>query len=293
MYLKGKSLNIDIMKALKSIQLVLIIISSICLNAQDYPFEVSVKGSGQAILLFPGFTCTGAVWEDAVTELSKNYECHVFTFAGFGDVTAIEKPWFPKIKIGVEAYVKEQNLENPIIVGHSLGGTLGLWLASEAEHPFSKLIVIDALPSTGALMMPDFNSEAVVYENPWNNQLLAMDDASFDAMASQMAAGMSMNKEKHELIKDWMVQADRETYVYGYTDLLKLDLREDIAKITIPVTILAAAQPYGLETASSTYTKQYKNLEKYEIEFAADAAHFIMFDSPVWFQEKLTASLEN
>lgn len=293
MYLKGKSLNIDIMKVLKSIQLVLIISISICVNAQTHPFEVQVKGSGQAILLFPGFTCTGDVWEDTIIELSKNYECHVFTFAGFGAVAPIEKPWFPKIKIGVEAYVKEQNLENPIIVGHSFGGALGLWMATEAEHQFSQLIVVDALPSTGALMMPDFKSEAIVYDNPWNNQLLAMDDASFETMASQMAAGMSMNKEKHEQIKDWIVQADRQTYVYGYTDLLKLDLRAEIGKINIPVTILAAAQPYGLEMAKSTYSKQYKNLKNYKIEFAADAAHFIMFDNPEWFQEKLIASLKN
>jgi pimeloyl-ACP methyl ester carboxylesterase len=111
------------MKALKIIHLVLILMTSICVNAQDYPFEVLIKGSGQPILLFPGFTSTGDVWEDSVTELSKNYECHIFTFAGFGDVAPVEKPWFPKIKRGVEAYVKEQNLENPIIIGHSLGGT--------------------------------------------------------------------------------------------------------------------------------------------------------------------------
>ena len=90
---------------------------------------------------------------------------------------------------------------------------------------------------------------------------------------------------------EWMVQADRETYVYGYTDLLKLDLREDIRKINIPVSILAAAQPYGLEMAQRTYTEQYKNLKNYDIVFASDAAHFIMYDSPQWFQEKLNAIL--
>ncbi|MFT6994606.1 MAG: pimeloyl-ACP methyl ester carboxylesterase, partial [Maribacter sp.] len=169
----------------------------------------------------------------------------------------------------------------------------GLWLATAAEHPFSQLIVVDALPSTGALMMPNFDSEALVYESPWNKQMLAMDDASFAVMATQMATGMSMDKEKQEQIKDWILEANRETYVYGYTDLLKLDLREAIGEINIPVTILAAAQPYGLEMAKSTYSEQYKNLQDYKIEFAADAAHFIMYDSPIWFKEKLFTSLGN
>jgi len=281
------------MKTLKTTFLILLLSINLAASAQDYPFAVTVKGAGQPILLFPGFACTAAVWEETVAELSKNYECHVFTFAGFGDVAPIGKPWLPKIKKGVEAYVKDQNLKEAIVVGHSLGGALALWLATEEEHPLSQLIIVDALPSTGALMIPNFKSESLAYESPWNKQMLEMDAAAFDAMVTQMANGMTVKKDKQQQIKDWMVHADRETYVYGYTDLLKLDLREDIRKINIPVSILAAAQPYGLEMAKATYTEQYKNLKDYEIEFASDAAHFIMYDSPQWFLEKLIKSIAN
>ena len=37
-------------------------------NSQDYPFKVEVKGKGEPVLLFPGFTCTGEVWEETVKE---------------------------------------------------------------------------------------------------------------------------------------------------------------------------------------------------------------------------------
>lgn len=275
------------MKTFQSILVFTFLIATLCVQAQKKPFEVTIKGQGQPVLLFPGFTCTGSVWEDTVVELSKNYECHIFTFAGFGEVAAIEKPWLPKIKEGVNTYVKENQLKAPMIIGHSLGGALGLWLTSEKDHPYSKLIVVDALPSTGALMMPNFNSENIVYESPWNKQTLEMNDEAFDAMATQMSAGMTMNTEKQNQIKEWIIQSDRETYVYGYTDLLKLDLREDIAQIKIPVTILAATHPYGLEMAKNTYEGQYKNLEDYEIEFAEGAAHFIMYDKPEWFKSKI------
>lgn len=279
------------MKTLKTIHLVLLLITSLLVNAQKYPFEVAVKGEGQPILLFPGFTCTAAVWDETVAELSKHYECHVFTFAGFGDVAPIEKPWLPKLKSGVIAYVRDRALKNSIVIGHSLGGTLGLWMATEDGNPFSQLIVVDALPSVGALMMPNFNSEDMVYDSPWNKQMLEMDAPAFDAMAAQMASGMSLNREKHQQLKDWIIKAHRETYVYGYTDLLKLDLRQDIANIAIPVSILAAGQPYGLEMAGRTYKEQYSKLKDYDIHFADDAAHFIMYDSPKWFMEKLINSL--
>lgn len=280
------------MKTLKSIVIFFFFISIFNINAQTKAFEVIVKGEGQPVLFFPGFTCTSEVWEDTVKELSKNYECHVFTFAGFGEVAPIEKPWLPKIKEAIKLYIEKQNLKNPIVVGHSLGGALGLWLATEENHPYSKLIVVDALPSTGALIMPDFNSENLAYESPWNKQMLEMDAISFEKMAIQMAAGMSLNTEKQKQISTWILQADRETYVYGYTDLLKLDLREDIAKIDIPVTVLGATHPYGKEMAKTTYENQYKKLEKYNLEFSDGSAHFIMYDKPEWFLEKLRTHLK-
>lgn len=280
------------MKNFKNLLSAFIILCAFSITAQNNPFKVDVVGTGEPILLFPGFACTGDVWNETVIELSKNYECHVFTFAGFGDVPAIEKPWLPKIKEGVLTYISKNKLENPIVIGHSLGGALALWMATESSS-YKKLIVVDALPSTGALMMPDFKSEYMVYDSPYNKQVLEMNNADFENMASQMAGSMSSDKLKQLQIKDWMIKADRETYVYGYTDLLKLDLREDLSKINIPVTILAATEPYGLEMAKSTYDTQYNALGEYTIEFANGSSHFIMYDQPKWFLENLKKALNN
>ncbi|ADV48849.1 alpha/beta hydrolase fold protein [Cellulophaga algicola DSM 14237] len=263
---------------------------SLTLKAQEYPFKVNVVGKGNPILLFPGFTCTGAVWNDVVQDLSKNYECHVFTFAGFGDVPAIETPWLAEIKNGVSEYIIANKLKKPTAIGHSLGGSLALWMATEKEQ-FSNIILIDALTSTGALMMPNFKSEFISYDNPYNAQLLKMNSQEFSAMALQMAQGMTVNADKIQQIVDWMLQADRNTYVNGYTDLLKLDLRDAVTTIKTPITILAATQPYGEETARKTYQEQYKNLEDYTLKFAGKSAHFIMFDQPKWLVREIRLAL--
>ncbi|AOW21046.1 alpha/beta fold hydrolase [Urechidicola croceus] len=280
------------MRTIKTKLIVLLSIISFSVSAQNKAFEVDVIGKGQPILFFPGFTCTGEVWNDVVIELSKTHECHIFTFAGFGDVEPIEKPWLPKIKNEVETYIKENKLKNTIVIGHSLGGALGLWISSEQNVELKKLIVVDALPSTGALIMPNFNSDYMVYDSPYNNQTLAMSDEDFENMANQMSQGMTKNIDKQVQIKNWMVKADRETYVYGYTDLLKLDLRENIANIRIPVTVLGATNPYGKEAAQKNYEEQYKNLEFYNLIFAEDSAHFIMYDKPEWFLNQLKEELK-
>lgn len=280
------------MKSIKKSISVMIIFFTVALSAQNKAFNVKTVGNGEPVLLFPGFTCTGDVWDDLVKELSKTKTCHIFTFAGFGDVPAIEKPWLPKIKSSIEGYISEKKLEKATLIGHSLGGSLALWLATKDNYAFSKIIVVDALPSVGALMMADFNKENIVYDNPYSNQLLEMNDEAFEKMANQYAVGMSLNKEKHNQIKAWILQADRETYVHGYTDLLKLDLREDLVNIKAPVTILGATHPYGEDNVRKTYTEQYKNLSNFTIKYAKESAHFIMYDQPQWFINTIKTELE-
>ena len=279
------------MKKFSLVLLFTVYISMMPLNAQYAEFEVSVKGEGTPVMLIPGFTCTEKVWEETVAKLSEDYECHTFTLAGFGGVQPIEFPWLPKIKDALLNYVKDKNLTDVVVVGHSLGGALAMWMATENEALFKKLIVVDALPSTGAVMVPDFKPENMVYDNPYSQRLLTMDSTNFKAMAKQMASFMALNTKMHPQLTDWIVQSDRKTYVNGYTDLLKLDLREAIAQISIPVTILAATHP-NKEMIKAQYEKQFVKMPHRKILYAEDAAHFIMYDQPEWFMTTLISELE-
>lgn len=249
-------------------------------------FEVEVTGKGKPILLFPGFGCTGKVWEETVQQLSKNHQCYIFTFAGFGNVKPLDSLWLKTIKKDLETYIIKNKLKKSILIGHSLGGTINLWLASSNPKWFSKIILVDALPATAVLMIPNYKGEKMAYDNPQSNAMLKMTDEAFKKMNQQSAQFMCNNKEKQRLIAEMMNQADRKTYVHGYIDMLNLDLRQEITKIKKPVTILAATNP-NLETVKKTYQSQYQNLPTVNILYAEKSAHFVMFDQPEWFMKQL------
>jgi pimeloyl-ACP methyl ester carboxylesterase len=290
MYQKVNLKKLKIMKT-KSILIIafMLLVSKSVLS--QTAFKVDVKGKGAPVLLFPGFGCTGEVWNETVAELSKNHECHIFTFAGFGNVPPIEGPWLSTIKEQIISYVKTKKLKNATLIGHSLGGTLSLWLASEETNLFKKLILVDALPSSAALMIPNYKGDIIPYDNPQSKMMLNMDQKAFNAMNSQLTSYMCLNKEKQKTINEWMDIADRKTYVYGYIDMLNLDLRKEIAKIKIPVVILAATNP-DLNTVQNTYKAQYENLPSVKIYYAANSAHFVMYDQPEWFMEKVKSELK-
>ncbi|RAR48502.1 alpha/beta fold hydrolase [Flavobacterium lacus] len=253
-------------------------------------FDVTVKGKGDAVFLFPGFGCTGELWNDTVFELSKTHECHIFTFAGFGDVAPIEMPWFSTIKEEIIVYTKSNKISKPTLIGHSLGGTLSYWLASSEPDLFKKVIAVDALPCSAALMIPNYNGEKIPYDNPQSKMMLQMDDATFKGMNAQQVQFMCKNQEKQKVILEMINKADRKTYVNGYMDMLNLDLREEISKIKIPVIILAATFP-DRATVEKTYQAQFEKLPAVKINYAENAAHFVMYDQPEWFMKNLIENL--
>jgi pimeloyl-ACP methyl ester carboxylesterase len=275
----------------RSLFLVFVLILHFSLGYAQSTFKVEVVGKGDPILLFPGFACTGDVWKDVTRELAKHHECHVFTFAGFGGVPPIGKPWLSKIKDAVVQYVHDLKLQEAIIIGHSLGGTLGLWLAATEPTLFKKIIVVDALPCMGTLMIPDYKADNIVYDNPYSKKLLEMDSAAFRSMAVQQCSFMMLNKEKQAEVVEWIMITDRPTYVYAYVDLLKLDLRKDLARIRIPVIVLAATHP-GKAMIEKTYNEQYAKLSDKVFYYAEGSAHFIMYDQPQWLLSHITESLQ-
>lgn len=251
---------------------------------------VEKQGSGNPILFLPGFTTPGSVWNETIANLNGNYETHTVSYAGFNGHPPIGTPWYAPIKAELVAYVKKENLQNLTVIGHSMGGNLATELAAELPEYVTGLIIVDALSCMRELMMPGVSAESLQYDSPYNNQMLTMTDEGFKQVATMMAQNMTNNQAKAAEIASWSLAADRETYVYGYTDLLKLDLRPVLSKIQIPTLILGATFP-SKEVVKGTFDTQYVNLPNKTIELADNSKHFIMFDQPEWLYSQINAYL--
>lgn len=254
--------------------------------AQPAAFHIEKRGKGIPVIFLPGFGTPGSVWNETIKNLDNNYQTHVVSYAGFNHLPAIKMPWYNTIKEELLAYIKKENLTGIYIVGHSMGGNLATDLAAAMPQRFKKVVIVDALPCMRELMMPGVAASQLQYESQYNKQLLEMKEAPFRATAKMMANSMTMDSVKADSIIQWMMIADRQTYVYGYTDLLKLDLREVLSKITTPVLILGASFP-DREVIKMNFDKQYANLANKKIEIATNSRHFIMFDEPNWLYNSI------
>ena len=259
---------------------------------QTVAIKTVTIGNGKPLLFFPGFTVPGSIWKETIENLTLKRKSYLFSYAGFNGNKPIEMPWYSTIKNSIIEYIRVNNLSDIIIIGHSMGGNLAVDIASELPNKVSKIVIVEALPCMREVMMPNVPAESLYYESPYNKQMLEMDNKQFENMAKMMASNMTLNTEKTDILTSWILEADRKTWVYGYTDLLKLDLRNKLSKIKCETLILGA--PYqSKEIAKENYEKQYANLPNKVIKMASNSKHFIMFDQAEWFYKTINDFLLN
>lgn len=293
-------MNITIKSSLK--QWILIVIgifaSIFSLKAQEYSFKVSVSGSGQPVLLIPGISCDAAVWDETVSLLSEDYECHAVTLPGFAGEPPIkfDSSYLPVVKNELVKYLKSFD-QKAIVIGHSLGGFLTLSISIENPEVVEKSIIVDAYPYFGASQNPNATVEIMkpMAETMKNNIVNASEE---QALASQkmILPTMITNEDQQKVVLDWSMSSDNKTVGQAMYELFTTDLRPDLAKVKAPTLVLAAwkgYEPYGVtkDMIERNFTFQYAELENVKIQISDIGKHFIMWDDPEFYFEQIKSFL--
>ena len=97
----------------KLILSIVLLITTSAINAQNQnPFEVKVVGKGEPVILIPGYSCPGEVWNETVEQFKNNYQFHIISIAGFGGTKPIQNDEILKsVRDAIIVYTKEKNLK--------------------------------------------------------------------------------------------------------------------------------------------------------------------------------------
>src|SRR5688572_13481696 len=155
--------------------------------------SVAVRGSGPDIILIPGLASHRDVWEEVAAKLAGKYRLHLVQVRGFAGLPARANATGPVSKPAAEElarYIRERGLQRPAVIGHSMGGTIGLMLA--ATHPtlVGRLMVEDMPPFMGQMFAPTADSARVLADR-MRDTLLAQHARGVPSMLEQMYPTMT------------------------------------------------------------------------------------------------------
>ena len=259
--------------------------------------SVEVHGMGRDVVLIPGLSSSPRVW-DATIAAIPGYRYHVVHVAGFDGAPAAANATAPVIEPVAEEiarYIVEKKLKTPALIGHSMGGTWAMLVAARHPDLASRVMVVDMVPFMGAL----FGGPAAtpVSVKPIAEQIrqgIANAGDKRRERTEQTIAGMVKTESLRPAIVAQSLASDPAVSAEAMYDLILLDLRPELAKITAPLTVLWAMPgnaPLTQAEFDQFYRSSYANAPQAVVKYIPDSYHFIMLDQPAAFQRELRGFL--
>lgn len=255
--------------------------------AEFRDLHVDVVGQGKPVLMIPGLNSAASVWTETCAALQPGVQCHIVQLPGFAGAPAVTTEHFnTAMRDRLLAYLDDRKLDKPVVIGHSLGGTLALQMAAEKPGRIERLVIVDSLPFLGGLrgMTPE---AARGMAAGMRQQMLGASKEQWEAGTRQGAGGMTRSPAHVERAVAWGLASDRATTAQAMSELWGEDLRPLLPRITAPTLVLgawAAYEPMGstLDSTRRIFETQYAGLNGVKVSMSQRGYHFLMWDDADW-----------
>lgn len=266
-------------------------------------FHVRVDGPEHPVgdvILIPGLSSSPHVWDGLTEQLKGRYRVHRIHVQGFAGAPAEDNATGPvsaPVAEDIARYIAEKGLNKPAVIGHSMGGTIGMMLAARHPDSVGKLMVVDMVPFMGAMFgAPGATAESVA---PTADQIYAAmangPEESYRQQAAASVTGMINTESLRAGPLEDAANSDRAVSASAFRELIVTDLRPELPRITAPTTVLYVKfndPRMTNEMVDGIYSASFATLPSAELKRIDDSAHFIMLDQPAVFAAEVNAFLE-
>ncbi len=210
--------------------------------------NVRVSGSGERAIVFAhGFGCDQNMWRFVAPEFEDRFRVVTFDYIGMGgtDASAYDAEKYASLDgfaDDVIAIAGALDLEDAVLVGHSVSSMIGAIAVRRAPERFSKLVMVAPSPRYIDEMGPD---GAIVYRGGFGaaqiEELLEFLDTNHMGWSEAMAPTIMGNADRPELgeeLTNAFCRTDPEIAKRFARATFLSDNREDLAEVKVPTLVL-------------------------------------------------------
>lgn len=251
---------------------------------------VTTRGRGPDVILIPGLASTAEVWRGVADRLAGQRRLHLISVRGFGDLAPganASGAVMAAIAAEVRRYITEAGLQRPAVIGHSMGGQVGLRIAADAGSGVDRVMVVDSSPFFPALISP----QATVGDVEPIAQLAFqaihfLGDEALRSRGRQMGLELGGATDAVFGTLGWQ-GGDRRVLAQSLYEVMTVDLRRRLPDITAPVTVVygwSADQASPRSRTDSLFRGAYARLRTPAAFVPIEGAeHMVMIDQPTRF----------
>lgn len=233
------------------------------------------RAERDAVIIVPGITSPAATWGFVGERFGRHFDTYVLDVRGRGLSSAA-----PDLDYSLEAqaddvvaFAQGLGLRSYTIVGHSMGGRIGIRAAAQQPHGLSKLVMIDP-PVSGP------GRRAYPAQLPW--YLDSMKLAREGCDAEQMRAFCpTWTEEQLRLRAEWLHTCDERAVVASFDGFHSDDVHQYLPAVKVPALLIAAGR--GEVMAASDIEEFCKLLPRLAVTRVDNAGHMIPWDDEEGF----------
>lgn len=259
---------------------------------------VTVRGEGSDVVLIPGLASSSAVWDTTVKRLEGRYRLHIVQVAGFAGSPSranaqglIIQPTVDAI----DAYIKTNKLKAPPVIGHSLGGLMGMMLVLQHPEDTNKLMIVDSLPFFSALFGANDATAATPQASAMRDAILNETQDAYAQSESVFLRSLVKSPEGLKAATRWAVASDKSVVARAMFEDMTTDIRPRLHQIRTQVTMLYPWDPStGIPQAAvdRLYLESFASLPNKTLVRIDGSFHFIMLDQPDVFAAQVDSFLK-
>ncbi len=221
------------------------------------------EGEGPAVIFIHGWLGSRESWN-----LVRNY-LELENPGIFYDQSRLTSSKFSIADLAdhLHELVDELGLEDPVIVGHSLGGMTALSYASEYDN-IGGLILLGTPSSTPE---PEIESFDYYLEN-----LDSMSREKWAEKISKNYAGQIEDEKLKQMSKKELLDASEDELRYPLEAMKEFDVREEFGNWEKPSLVVAGGKDGAITPEKSRGTAELLNAELVEL----DCGHLMLWEEP-------------
>ena len=254
---------------------------------------------GRAVILIPGLQGGPWVWQQTIDKLQHDHVVYAVTLAGFDGMPAPAAAGnlFDQADASLLQLIKQQHINKPVLIGHSLGGTLALRFAGEHADLISGVVAVDGLPIFPGMDRVSAEQRTAMAAQ-MQQKMAAATPVEFTAQSLLYMQHVGLVDQKLAARYAPMnARSDVKASAQYMAEDLASDLRPGLKNANVPILEISpyyaadfSQPPMVMSEAQKAayYQSLLSNAPNAKVVSISPSRHYVMLDQPVKFEKVLT-----